>query len=137
MIAGSPKKDNVFTLIRKLNTVTGSPKKWTRKRQRFYADSETQHGRQVAKKRPHNFRERPTTQLGRGDSQVTSERGRPRNLEEKTATRLQREADHATWKRGWPSRFQTRNFALSTAYSLYIPNEVLFPEIWPVLHRLF
>ena len=41
------KKDNVFTLIRKLNTVAGSPKKWTRKRRCFYADSETQHGRQT------------------------------------------------------------------------------------------
>ena len=35
-------KDNVFTQIRKVNTVAGSPKKWTRKR-RFYADSESQH----------------------------------------------------------------------------------------------
>ena len=42
-------KDDVFTLIRKLNTVPGSPKKWTGKR-RFYADSETQHSCWVAKK---------------------------------------------------------------------------------------
>ena len=39
---------DVFTVIRKLNTVAGLPKKWTRKR-RFYGDSETQHGRRVAK----------------------------------------------------------------------------------------
>ena len=48
-------KDNVFTLIRKLNTVAGSPKKWTRKRRRFYTDSETQHGRRVVKKKDNVF----------------------------------------------------------------------------------
>ena len=38
-------------------------KKWTRKRQRFYTDSETQHGRWVAKKR--RFYADSETQHGR------------------------------------------------------------------------
>ena len=37
----------VSTLIRKPNTVARSPKKWTRKRQRFYAHLD-QHGRRVS-----------------------------------------------------------------------------------------
>ena len=72
-------KDDVFTLIRKLNTVAGSPKK-------------TMILRWFGKwGRPRDFREGTDTRLHREAEHATWKRGWPRNLEERTATQLVRE----------------------------------------------